>query len=184
MLKEIEITLPDGHKQTVPRGTTVSEILGKAGPAPGGWIAAKLNGQLVDLARKVEEDATLEGIGTDSQAALEILRHSAAHVMAQAVKSIFPEALIGIGPAIENGFYYDFDVARPFTQDDLEKIEAKMKEITSQKLRFSRLDVPREEALGFFSGLGEKYKVELLEGFADPVVSYYQQGDLVDLCRG
>ncbi len=184
MLKEIEITLPDGHKQTVPRGTTVSEILGKAGPAPGGWIAAKLNGQLVDLARKVEEDATLEGIGTDSQAALEILRHSAAHVMAQAVKSIFPEALIGIGPANENGFYYDFDVARPFTQDDLEKIEAKMKEITSQKLRFSRLDVPREEALGFFSGLGEKYKVELLEGFADPVVSYYQQGDLVDLCRG
>ena len=184
MLKDIEITLPDGHKQTVPRGTTVSEILGKVGPAPGGWIAAKLNGQLVDLALKVEEDATLEGIGTDSQAALEILRHSAAHVMAQAVKSIFPEALIAIGPAIENGFYYDFDVARPFTQDDLEKIEAKMKEITSQKLRFSRLDVPREEALGFFSGLGEKYKVELLEGFTDPVVSYYQQGDLVDLCRG
>lgn len=184
MLKDIEITLPDGHKQTVPRGTTVSEILGKVGPAPGGWIAAKLNGQLVDLALKVEEDAILEGIGTDSQAALEILRHSAAHVMAQAVKSIFPEALIAIGPAIENGFYYDFDVARPFTQDDLEKIEAKMKEITSQKLRFSRLDVPREEALGFFSGLGEKYKVELLEGFTDPVVSYYQQGDLVDLCRG
>ena len=184
MLKDIEITLPDGHKQTVPRGTTVSEILGKVGPAPGGWIAAKLNGQLVDLALKVEEDAILEGIGTDSQAALEILRHSAAHVMAQAVKSIFPEALIAIGPAIENGFYYDFDVARPFTQDDLEKIEAKMKEITSQKLRFSRLDVPREEAIGFFSGLGEKYKVELLEGFTDPVVSYYQQGDLVDLCRG
>ena len=184
MLKEIEITLPDGNKQTVPRGTAVSEILGKVGPAPGGWIAAKLNGQLVDLARKVEEDATLEGIGTDSQAALEILRHSAAHVMAQAVKSIFPEALIAIGPAIENGFYYDFDVARPFTQDDLEKIEAKMKEITSQKLRFSRLDVPREEAIGFFSGLGEKYKVELLEEFTDPVVSYYQQGDLVDLCRG
>ncbi|MGA2223670.1 MAG: threonine--tRNA ligase [Syntrophobacteraceae bacterium] len=184
MLKEIEITLPDGHKQTVPRGTAVSEILGKVGPAPDGWIAAKLNGQLVDLARKVEEDATLEGIGKDSRTALEILRHSAAHVMAQAVKSIFPEARIGIGPAIENGFYYDFDVARPFTQDDLEKIEAKMKEITSQKLRFSRLDVPREEALGFFSGLGEKYKVELLEGFTDPVVSYYQQGDLVDLCRG
>ena len=184
MLTEIEITLPGGHKQTVPRGTSVAEILGKVGPAPGGWIAAKLNGQLVDLARKVEEDAALEGIGTDSQTGLQILRHSAAHVMAQAVKSIFPEARIAIGPAIENGFYYDFDVARPFTEDDLEKIEAKMKEITSQKLRFSRLDVPREEAIGFFSGLGEKYKVELLEEFTDPVVSYYQQGDLVDLCRG
>ena len=184
MLKEVEITLPGGHKQTVPTGTSVSEILGKVGPAPGGWIAAKLNGQLVDLARKVEEDATLEGIGTDSKTALQILRHSAAHIMAQAVKSIFPEARIGIGPAIENGFYYDFDVARPFTDDDLEKIEAKMKEITSQKLRFSRQDVPRDEAINFFSGLGEKYKVELLEEFTDPVVSYYQQGDLVDLCRG
>ena len=184
MLKEVEITLPGGHKQTVPTGTSVSEILGKVGPAPGGWIAAKLNGQLVDLARKVEEDATLEGIGTDSKTALQILRHSAAHIMAQAVKSIFPEARIGIGPAIENGFYYDFDVARPFTDDDLEKIEAKMKEITSQKLRFSRQDVSRDEAINFFSGLGEKYKVELLEEFTDPVVSYYQQGDLVDLCRG
>ncbi len=184
MLKEVEITLPGGHKQTVPTGTSVSEILGKVGPAPGGWIAAKLNGQLVDLARKVEEDATLEGIGTDSKTALQILRHSAAHIMAQAVKSIFPEARIAIGPAIENGFYYDFDVARPFTDDDLEKIEAKMKEITSQKLRFSRQDVSRDEAINFFSGLGEKYKVELLEEFTDPVVSYYQQGDLVDLCRG
>ena len=184
MLKEVEITLPGGHKQTVPTGTSVSEILGKVGPAPGGWIAAKLNGQLVDLARKVEEDATLEGIGTDSKTALQILRHSAAHIMAQAVKSIFPEARIAIGPAIENGFYYDFDVDRPFTEDDLEKIEAKMKEITSQKLRFSRQDVSREEAINFFSGLGEKYKVELLEEFTDPVVSYYQQGDLVDLCRG
>ena len=184
MLKEIEITLADGHKQTVPSGTSVAEILGKAGTAPGGWIAAKLNGQLVDLACTVEEDASLEGIGTDSPTALQILRHSAAHIMAQAVKSIFPEARIAIGPAIENGFYYDFDVDRPFTEDDLEKIEARMKEITSQKLRFSRRDVPREEAIGFFSGLGEKYKVELLEEFTDPVVSYYQQGDLVDLCRG
>ena len=104
--------------------------------------------------------------------------------MAQAVRSIFPEALVAIGPAIENGFYYDFDVARPFTQEDLEKIEAKMREITSQKLPFSRRDVPREEAIGLFSGVGEKYKVELLEGFTDPVVSFYQQGDFIDLCRG
>jgi len=168
----------------VPKGTTVSEILGKMGQSGDGWIAAKLNGQLVDLARRVEEDAVLEGVGTDSPAALEILRHSAAHIMAQAVRSIFPEALVAIGPAIENGFYYDFDVLRPFTQEDLEKIEAKMREITSQKLPFSRRDVPREEAIGLFSRVGEKYKVELLEGFTDPVVSFYQQGDFIDLCRG
>ena len=168
----------------MPEGTAVSEILGKMGRSGDGWIAAKLNGQLVDLARGVEEDAVLEGVGTDSPTALEILRHSAAHIMAQAVRSIFPEARIAIGPAIENGFYYDFDVPRPFTQEDLEKIEARMTEIASQKLPFSRRDVPREEAIGFFSMVGEKYKVELLEGFADPVVSFYQQGDFIDLCRG
>jgi len=168
----------------VPKGTAVSEILSKMGQSGDGWIAARLNGQLVDLARGVEEDAVLEGVATDSPAALEILRHSAAHIMAQAVRSIFPEALIAIGPAIENGFYYDFDVLRPFTQEDLEKIEAKMKEITSQKLPFFRRDVPREEAIGLFSRVGEKYKVELLESFTDPVVSFYQQGDFIDLCRG
>jgi threonyl-tRNA synthetase len=185
MPKEIEITLlPGGLKQTVPEGTTVSEILGKMKHSGDGWIAAKLNGQLVDLTRKVEEDASVEGIGADSPAGMEVLRHSAAHIMAQAVKSIFPEARVAIGPAIESGFYYDFDVARPFTQEDLEKIEAKMREIISQKLPFSRRDVPREEAISFFSGLGEKYKVELLEEFTDPVVSFYQQGDFIDLCRG
>ena len=97
-----------------------------------------------------------KGSGPIRRTALEILRHSAAHIMAQAVKSIFPEARIAIGPAIENGFYYDFDVARPFTQEDLEKIEARMREIASQKLPFSRREVPREEAIGFFSGLGRK----------------------------
>ena len=168
----------------MPRGTPVSEILSGMSRSGDGWIAAKLNGQLVDLTRKVEEDANLEGIGADSPAGIEILRHSAAHIMAQAVKSIFPEARVAIGPAIENGFYYDFDVARPFTQEDIEKIEARMKEITSQNLPFSRKEVPREEAIGFFSKLGEKYKVELLEEFTDPEVSYYQQGDFIDLCRG
>ncbi len=184
MPKNIEIALPDGSKQSVPQGSAVSEILDKMGHSRDGYIAAKLNGQLVDLSRRVEDDAALEGIEADSPAALEILRHSAAHIMAQAVKSIFPEARVAIGPAIENGFYYDFDVARPFTQEDLEKIEAKMREIVSQKLPFSRRDMPREEAIGFFAGLGESYKVELLEGFTDPVVSIYGQGDFIDLCRG
>lgn len=184
MSKEIEITLlPDGKKLTAPEGTTLSEILGK----PGGgnqWVAAKLDGQLVDLTRKIDRDATVEAVGKDAPEAIGILRHSAAHVMAQAVKSIFPEARVAIGPAIENGFYYDFDVERPFTQEDLEKIEERMREIVSKKLPFSRRDLPREEALSLFSAMGEKYKVDLLEQFADPTVSIYQQGDFVDLCRG
>ncbi len=181
---QIQVTLPDGCTETVPKGTPVQEILGKVKPSSDGWIAAKINGRLVDLSRQVEENAAIEGIAPGSTTALEILRHSAAHIMAQAVKSIFPEARVAIGPAIENGFYYDFDVARPFTDEDLEKIEARMKEIVSKKLPFSRRDVAREEAIRDFSEKGEKYKVELLEEFTDPSVSYYQQGDFVDLCRG
>lgn len=181
---EIEITLPDGRKATVPRGTSVREALGAFDGSRGGWVAAKLNGQPVDLTREIRENALIEKIGADSEEGLEILRHSAAHVMAQAVKSLFPEARIGIGPAIENGFYYDFEVERPFLQEDLEKIEARMREIVSRKLPFNRTEVPREEAIRFFSGLGEKYKVELLEGFEDPTVTYYGQGDFIDLCRG
>jgi threonyl-tRNA synthetase len=185
MPREIEITLlPGGSKQIVPEGTAVSEILSRMGSGDHHWIAAKLNGQPVDLSRKVEEDASLEGIEVDSPAGIEILRHSAAHIMAQAVKSIFPQVRVAIGPAIENGFYYDFDVARPFTQEDLEAIEAGMRRIVSQNLPFSRRSVPREEAIGFFSELGERYKVELLEELTDPDVSFYQQGDFVDLCRG
>ncbi|MGC8492902.1 MAG: threonine--tRNA ligase [Syntrophobacteraceae bacterium] len=184
MSKEIEITLlPDGKKLTAQEGTTLSQILGKPGGG-GQWVAAKLDGQLVDLTCKIDRDATVEAIGKDAPEAIGILRHSAAHIMAQAVKSIFPEARVAIGPAIENGFYYDFDVERPFTQEDLEKIEERMREIVSKKLPFSRRDLPREEALGLFTTMGEKYKVDLLEQFADPTVSIYQQGDFVDLCRG
>lgn len=181
---QVQVTLPDGCTETVPKGTPVQEILGKIKPSSDGWIAAMINGRLVDLSRQVEENAAIEGIAPGSTTALQILRHSAAHIMAQAVKSIFPEARVAIGPAIENGFYYDFDVARPFTDEDLEKIEARMKEIVSQKLPFSRRDVAREEAIRYFAEKGEKYKVELLEEFTDPSVSYYQQGDFVDLCRG
>ena len=169
----------------MPKGTSVSEILGKMGRVRR-WLdcrkAERPTGGPDPQGRRGR--CRWKGWGPIRPTALEILRHSAAHIMAQAVKSIFPEARIAIGPAIENGFYYDFDVARPFTQEDLEKIEARMREIASQKLPFSRRDVPREEAIGFFSGLGEKYKVELLEEFTDPVVSFYQQGDFIDLCRG
>ncbi len=184
MSKEVEITLlPGGEKVKVPQGALISEILGKS-EAGKSWVAAKLDGKPVDLSVQVERDSSLEAIAKDSPEALDILRHSAAHIMAQAVKSIFPEALIAIGPSIENGFYYDFDVARPFTPEDLAKIEERMREIVSRKLAFSRRELSREEATALFAGLGEKYKVELLEGFSDPSFSIYQQGDFIDLCRG
>ncbi len=181
---QIRITLPDGNVEAVPRGTSVNDILKGSGHPSDRWIAARVNGRMLDLAGQIQEDATVEGIRAGSKEGLDILRHSAAHVMAQAVKSIFPEARVAIGPSIENGFYYDFDVAKPFTQEDLEKIEARMREIVSEKLPFQRTEVSREEAIRFFEGQGEKYKVELLKEFTDPTVSYYRQGDFVDLCRG
>jgi threonyl-tRNA synthetase len=138
----------------------------------------------VDLTRPVEQDAVLEPVAADSPEGLEILRHSTSHVMAQAVLSLFPEAKVAIGPAIENGFYYDFDVPQPFSPADLARIEAKMQEIIQAKVPFERQEVPREEAIELFRQKGEKYKVELLEELEEPTISIYRQGDFVDLCRG
>jgi len=180
----VEVSFADGRKESFPAGVSVREVLKAEGGSQSSYIAARLNGRLVDLTGTVEEGASLEGVKADSEAGLVILRHSAAHIMAQAVKAIFPGVKVAIGPAIDNGFYYDFDVETPFTQEDLEKIEAKMSEIVAGRHPFQRREVSREEAVRFFSERGEKYKVELLEGFEDPQVSTYQQGDFVDLCRG
>ncbi len=114
-----------------------------------------MDGQSRGSERALEADATVEGLSADSDKGLEILRHSASHIMAQAVKALFPEARVAIGPAIENGFYYDFDVERPFTEEDLERIEAKMAEIVSRRLAFQRKEISREEAIAFFQKQGE-----------------------------
>ncbi len=180
--QEIQVTFSDGSRKAFPKGASAQEIL-KTGQRDD-FVAARVDGELVDLSRPVEADALVEGVPADSEDGLEILRHSAAHIMAQAVKMLFPRARVAIGPAIESGFYYDFDVDRPFTQEDLEQIEAKMKEIISSRLELHRQEMSREEAIRFFEEQGEKYKVELLEGFADPKVSLYRQGEFVDLCRG
>lgn len=180
----IRLTLKDGKVLAVPRGISAKDALMMAGENEDSLIAARLNGNLVDLTQTVDHDAAMEGLGFDSEGAVEILRHSAAHIMAQAVKSLFPNAKVAIGPAIENGFYYDFDVERPFTQDDLEKIEARMREIIASGMEFHRKELPREEAIDFFAGRNEKYKVELLQALDSPWVSCYSQGDFVDLCRG
>jgi threonyl-tRNA synthetase len=180
----IQVTFADGGQEPLPKGITVMEALKATGRSAEGWIASRVNGNLVDLYRPIEEDAKVEAVTAASAEGLEILRHSASHIMAQAVKVLFPEVKIAIGPAIEHGFYYDFDVSRPFTQEDLATIEQKMKEIIAGRLQFHRKEMTREEAIRLFRDQGEGYKVELLTELDAPTVSVYEQGDFIDLCRG
>jgi threonyl-tRNA synthetase len=147
-------------------------------------VAARLEGEEVDLTRRLEEDCDLTPVRTDSPQGLEIMRHSAAHVMAEAVRALFPGVKVAIGPAIEAGFYYDFDTPEPFTPEDLTRIEAKMAQLVAQDLAFVRQEVSRDEATRLFKDQGETYKVELLEEIPQLKVSLYRQGDFVDLCRG
>src|SRR3990170_4307770 len=145
-------------------------------------IAARVDGSLRDLAAEVPAERNVEWVTPEDPDGIEIMRHSTAHVMAAAVKDLFPRAKITIGPAIENGFYYDFDVERPFTPEDLERIEEKMGEIVRADHPFVREELPREEAMARFAG--EPYKEELLADIPDPVVSLYRMGNFLDLCRG
>ncbi|MCF8061332.1 MAG: threonine--tRNA ligase [Deltaproteobacteria bacterium] len=147
-------------------------------------VAVRVNGELRDLNETIDEESALEPVRADSDEGLDILRHSTSHVMAEAVKSLFPGVKVTIGPSIENGFYYDFDYERPFRDDDLPGIQAKMEEIIREDLPFSHTVVPRERAVERFKGEGEYYKVELLEEMDADSVSLYSQGAFTDLCRG
>ena len=147
-------------------------------------VAARLDGKLVDLSRPIEADATLEPIKADSAEGLDVLRHSTAHLMAQAVQSLYPGTEVTIGPTIEDGFFYDFAPPTPFTVDDLPKIEAKMSEFAKADLHVYRAEVARAEAIEHFRAMGEHYKVEIISGIPDDRVSIYRQGDWMDLCRG
>ncbi len=147
-------------------------------------VAVKVNGIPRDLSFQIEENSEIEPIYIDSEEGLEILRHSTAHVMAQAVKRLFPEAKVAIGPAIKDGFYYDFDYERPFREEDLPKIEEEMHKIIQEDYPFIRKEISREEAIRLFESKGEIYKVELLKEISDEKVSIYTQGEFTDLCRG
>ena len=183
--KMIEIQIGGGEPTRYPIGVPVREVLeDNASFTHGDTIAARFNGSLVDLQRPLEEDGELEGISMKSPNGLEILRHSTSHVMACAVQELFPEVKVTIGPAIENGFYYDFDRETAFTPDDLALIEKRMKEIISRDEPFERLLLPRDEVLGLFREKGENYKLELLEDIGDEQVSLYRLAGLTDLCRG
>ncbi|HLT58209.1 MAG TPA: threonine--tRNA ligase [Limnochordales bacterium] len=183
--QRVAVRLPDGAVREYPRGTTVAEVAKDLG----GRIArealvARVNGRLVDLSCRLESDAELELLTAESEEGLEVLRHSTAHVMAQAVKRLIPEAKLAIGPPIENGFYYDFDLPRPLTPDDLKQIEEEMRRIIKEDYPFSRDEMDREAAIRFYKERGEEYKVEILEELDDPRPSFYQQGEFIDLCRG
>jgi threonyl-tRNA synthetase len=147
-------------------------------------VAAKVNGKIVDLNYTLDKASDVEFIDINSQEGLEILRHSAAHIMAQAIQTLFKDAKFAVGPAIENGFYYDVDVGRPLTQDDLKSIETQMKKIVGANYTFKRKSVSKQEALQFFKEKNDEYKVEIIESIPDEQVSLYQQGDFVDFCRG
>ena len=182
----IHITLPDGTRKQVPTGCTVRDALTpQGGRLDGKILAAKVNGTPMDLFHTLEHDATVEPLTFESAEGREVYRHSSTHIMAQAVKEVFPTAQLTIGPALEDGFYYDFAFDRPFTPEDLEKIEARAIEITKRGLSVSRSELSKEEAIKFFQDRGEAYKVELINSFEDgSPISLYRQGEFVDLCRG
>lgn len=182
----IRITLPDGSIKEFSAPVTVREVAESIGPGLAkAALAGKVDGRLVDLSHRIERDARVEIITDRSPEGLEILRHSTAHLLAHAVKELFPEAQVTIGPVIENGFYYDFAYDRPFTPEDLQRIEARMRELAAQAIPVVREEWPRDKAIEFFKSLGEHYKAEIIASIPEgETISLYRQGDFIDLCRG
>ena len=182
----INITLPDGSQKSFDSPVTLRDVAAAIGPGLAkAAIAGKLDGRTLDLGRSIEHDGHLQIITEKSPEALEIIRHSTAHLLAQAVQRLYPGAQVTIGPVIDNGFYYDFAYERPFTPDDLPKIEAEMKKIAAEALPVSRRVLPRDAAVAFFRGLGEEYKAQIIESIpVSEELSLYSQGEFTDLCRG
>ncbi len=180
------ITLPDGSKRQFDHPVTVHEVATDIGPGLAkAALAGKIGDKLVDTSYRIENDVELAIITDKNEEGLEIIRHSTAHLLAQAVKHLFPSAQVTIGPVIEDGFYYDFAFERPFTTEDLEKIEKEMEKLASADIPVERSVMSREDAIEFFRGLGEAYKAELIEAIPHgEELSLYKQGDFTDLCRG
>jgi len=184
-MAEIVIELQDGSQRKFPVGITLLDVASSiSDKLAQRAVSARVNGELVDLTEKLENNCKVEIITFDSDEGKEIYWHSTSHVMASAVKMLFPNAGLAIGPAIKEGFYYDFDVDEPFVPEDLERIEEKMRKIIEANLPFFRSEITKSEAVQLFTELNEKYKLELLEGIADDTVTVYRHGNFVDLCRG
>ena len=182
----MNVELPDGSKREVPEGATVADVAASIGRGLAkAAIAGKVNGKVVDVYTPVPDNAKIEIVTPKSEAGLDTIRHSTAHLMAMAVQELFPGTQVTIGPVIENGFFYDFGTDRPFTEEDLRNIEAKMAEIVKRDLPVRREVLSREQAIDTFDKLGEKYKVEIIKGIpGDEPLSVYHQGEWFDLCRG
>src|SRR6184192_2885736 len=182
----MQVELPDGSKKDVPDNATVADIAASIGRRLAkDAIAGKVDGKVVDVYAKVPDGARIEIVTPKSPEGLDTIRHSTAHLMAMAVQELFPGTQVTIGPVIENGFYYDFGTDRPFTDEDLRRIEEKMAEITKKDLPIRREEWKRDQAIKTFDDIGEKYKVEIIKSIpGDETLSVYRQGEWFDLCRG
>ncbi len=184
-MSEIQLRLPDGQVKSMPIGITGQEVAEKIGSRLAkDALAIKLDGQLQDLNVPVDHHAAIEIITFTTPDGPAVYWHSTSHLMAQAVKQLFPQAKLAIGPSIEEGFYYDFDLERPFTPEDLVKIEKRMAELAKSAMPITRKVISKADALSFFQKLGETYKVELINELPDGTITVYEQGDFADLCRG
>jgi threonyl-tRNA synthetase len=182
----LQITLPDGSKRDYENPVSIAEIAESIGPGLAkAALAGRIDGALVDTSHVVAENAEVAIVTERDSDGVEVLRHSCAHLMAQAVQRLFPEAQVTIGPVIDDGFFYDFSYERPFTPEDLAAIEKTMGEIVKENLPIDRSVMSRDEAIGMFKEMGEKYKVEIIESIpGDEDLSFYRQGEFIDLCRG
>ena len=180
------VTLPDGSVKSYDQSLTVAEVASSIGSGLAkAAIAGEIDGQLVDTSFMIENDSDLSIITNKDDKALEVIRHSTAHLLAQATQQLYPKAQVTIGPVIDNGFYYDFAYKDGFSEQDLAKIEKKMNAIVKQNLPIERMEMSRDDAVEFFKSMGEHYKAEIIESIpTDETLSLYKQGDFVDLCRG
>ena len=185
-MSEINITLPDKSVKVLPKGVTPQEVANSIGSGLArAVVVSKIDGELKDLNYSLEEDCSLELFTGDSPEGHDTLLHSTAHLMAQAVKSLFPKSKVTIGPTIENGFYYDFDVETPFTDEIILKIEKRMKELAKSSQEISRIEISTKDAIKMFDDMGESYKVEIIKEIdSNEVISAYKQSEFTDLCRG
>lgn len=186
MSNVVKLTFPDGAVKEFPFGTTTEDVAASISPGlKKKALAGKVDGQLYDLKRPIEQDGAIEIVTQDSADALEILRHSSAHLMAQAIKRLYKNVKLGVGPVIEGGFYYDVDIEESLTPEDLPLIEKEMKKIINENIEIVRKEVSRDEAVQLFKEIGDEYKLELIEAIpAGETVTIYEQGDFFDLCRG
>ncbi|MCT4478704.1 threonine--tRNA ligase [Peribacillus frigoritolerans] len=186
MSELLKISFPDGAVKEFAKGTTTEDIAASISPGlRKKSIAGKFNGELYDLKRPIEQDGSIEIVTQDTADALEVLRHSTAHLMAQAIKRLYKNAKFGVGPVIEGGFYYDMDLEESLTPEDLPLIEKEMKKIVNENLEISRIEVSRDEAISRFKEIGDEYKLELIDAIpVDQQVTLYEQGEFFDLCRG